>query len=187
MGLRRGRRKKGEALCPAPPYGRPCRRSGRSPPLPYPPHGQKQYNTDSSVPKQVRNQERKEGASLSLDNTYHGCPQNYGKTVKKTRDNCDQPPLQPEIMILEPSSNSYESIAVLATRSNRKLLSIALYDDGSWIVYDPQGFFDASPEAGPHFTWQQGYKTYPAGKYWNQYYRPGLMAEVFKKTYKGLE
>jgi WD40 repeat protein len=67
----------------------------------------------------------------------------------------------------------------LATLVN---LGGARYAQGSdWLIVTPDGLFDGSPAAWKQILWQFGGNTFdvsPAETFFNEFYRPGLFAEV---------
>ena len=60
------------------------------------------------------------------------------------------------------------------------LITLQYLDKENWVVYTPDGYFDATPNAKEFIGWSVGMQTYPAEKYWDQYYRPGLFAKVIE-------
>jgi len=57
---------------------------------------------------------------------------------------------------------------------------MVVYNNGEWVIYSPDGYFDASPGAKSKIKWKVGEKTYPAMKFWDKYHRPGLFTKVMQ-------
>jgi hypothetical protein len=57
-------------------------------------------------------------------------------------------------------------------------------DQKDWVVFTPDGLFDASPgaEESLHFVVNTDavYKTYPLGQFKERYYRRGLLQEILR-------
>jgi hypothetical protein len=57
-------------------------------------------------------------------------------------------------------------------------------DQKGWVVFTPDGLFDASPgtEESLHFVVNTDgvYKTYPLGQFKERYYRRGLLQEILR-------
>jgi WD40 repeat protein/uncharacterized caspase-like protein len=69
------------------------------------------------------------------------------------------------------------------TATGEHLLTlISLDDGGEWMVVTPEGLFDGTPQAWNQILWRYNQDTFnvaPVEWFFNEYYYPGLLSEVF--------
>ncbi len=69
------------------------------------------------------------------------------------------------------------------TSTGEHLLTlISLDDGGEWMVVTPQGLFDGTPASWNQILWRYDQDTFnvaPIEVYFNEYYHPGLLADIF--------
>ena len=69
------------------------------------------------------------------------------------------------------------------TNTGEHLLTlISLDDGGEWMVVTPQGLFDGTPVTWNQILWRYNQETFnvaPIEWFFNEYYYPGLLAEIF--------
>jgi WD40 repeat protein len=65
--------------------------------------------------------------------------------------------------------------------TGRLLVTFVPFIDGSWVTYTPEGFFDGSPSGWKHISWRINNQLYPLELYLNEFYQPGLMADILKQ------
>jgi WD40 repeat protein/uncharacterized caspase-like protein len=69
------------------------------------------------------------------------------------------------------------------TATGEHILSLVSLDDGAeWIVVTPQGLFDGTPVSWNQILWRYNQDTFnvaPIEWFFNEFYYPGLLAEVF--------
>ena len=69
-----------------------------------------------------------------------------------------------------------------AATGEHLLTLISLDDGGEWMVVTPQGLFDGTPVSWNQILWRYNQDTFnvaPIEWYFNEFYCPGLLAEVF--------
>jgi WD40 repeat protein/uncharacterized caspase-like protein len=62
------------------------------------------------------------------------------------------------------------------------LTLISLDDGGEWMVVTPEGLFDGTPQSWNQILWRYNQDTFnvaPVDWFFNEYYYPGLLSEVF--------
>ncbi len=68
---------------------------------------------------------------------------------------------------------------VYSAATGEPLADVIGFGDGSWVVVTPEGFFDGPPAAWNQIAWRfAGNKIAPVEIFFNEFYRPGLLAEV---------
>ena len=69
------------------------------------------------------------------------------------------------------------------TNTGEHLLTlISLDDGGEWMVVTPEGLFDGTPQSWNQILWRYNQDTFnvaPVEWFFNEYYYPGLLSEVF--------
>jgi hypothetical protein len=61
---------------------------------------------------------------------------------------------------------------------SHELASIDFFPDGSWVVTEPDGRFDASELESPHLHWVDHDEVQPLSRHAKEFHRPGLLAEI---------
>lgn len=61
---------------------------------------------------------------------------------------------------------------------SREIASIHFFPDGSWVVVDPGGRFDASDPEIPHLHWVDHDEVQPLSRPGQEFHRPDLLAEI---------
>lgn len=67
-------------------------------------------------------------------------------------------------------------------KTGKLLGSLVAFDQSDWAVVTPDGLFDGSPSAWKLLSWRlddNTFKTVPAEAFFNEFYRPGLLADIF--------
>ena len=64
--------------------------------------------------------------------------------------------------------------------SCRLLCTLALMYKEDWVVYTPEGYFDATEGGKKYVSWTVGMKNYSFEQFWDEYYRPGLFSQVIR-------
>ncbi|HEX6622576.1 MAG TPA: caspase family protein, partial [Pyrinomonadaceae bacterium] len=68
---------------------------------------------------------------------------------------------------------------VYSAATGEVLADVIGFGDGSWVVVTPEGFFDGPPAAWNQIAWRfAGNRIAPVEIFFNEFYRPGLLAEV---------
>ncbi|HMG75749.1 MAG TPA: caspase family protein [Pyrinomonadaceae bacterium] len=68
------------------------------------------------------------------------------------------------------------------TNTGEHLLTLISLDDGEWMVVTPEGLFDGTPASWNQILWRYNQDTFnvaPIEWFFNEYYYPGLLADVF--------
>ncbi|RMH16177.1 MAG: hypothetical protein D6698_10060, partial [Gammaproteobacteria bacterium] len=77
--------------------------------------------------------------------------------------------------IISGSIDSTTRLWDLAT--GKEILRMVNFNDGEWIAITPEGFFEASsPKAAQHLNVRLGNRVYGIDQFYNQFYRPDLVA-----------
>ncbi len=64
---------------------------------------------------------------------------------------------------------------------NRSLLcTIVPLLEEEWVIYSPDGFFDASENSQKYLGWTINAENSYSDDYWDRYFRPGLLAEIIQ-------
>ncbi len=60
------------------------------------------------------------------------------------------------------------------------LLTVASFQDGNWIGYTPEGYYQASNEAVfSRMSWRVGLKIYDFERFFERYFKPDLIRQIF--------
>jgi len=51
-------------------------------------------------------------------------------------------------------------------------------NDGNWIVFTPDGYFDCSPGGAKHIVWRAGIELYTGDRFFRDFYRPRLLKMI---------
>ena len=74
------------------------------------------------------------------------------------------------------------TIGIWDAATGKFLASLLALDDQDWVVVTPDGLFDGSPAAWNQILWRfspQLYDVAPVEIFFNEYYSPGLLSELF--------
>jgi len=63
-------------------------------------------------------------------------------------------------------------------KDGNELLSLSSYEDNEWITISKEGSFDSSEESKKNINFVKGIKVYDLDQFFEDFYRPGLLAEV---------
>jgi WD40 repeat protein/uncharacterized caspase-like protein len=81
------------------------------------------------------------------------------------------------------------TIKVWSPNSTQPLCTLVSFNDGGdWLVISPDGLFDGSPEAWKSILWRFAGNTFdvaPVEAFFNEYYYPGLLADVLANKRPG--
>ncbi len=88
----------------------------------------------------------------------------------------------PDSKLLASTSDDGATLLWDTTTGERLLTLISLDDGGEWMVVTPQGLFDGTPASWNQILWRYNQDTFnvaPIESYFNEFYYPGLLAEIF--------
>jgi ankyrin repeat protein/WD40 repeat protein len=60
--------------------------------------------------------------------------------------------------------------------TGKLLLTLVAFNDGNWIAYTPDGYYNCSEGATKYITWRMGKKVYEETEYKAQYFKPEMIA-----------
>jgi WD40 repeat protein len=66
---------------------------------------------------------------------------------------------------------------IWSVSSGKLLLTLAAFNDGNWIAYTPDGYYNCSDGAAQYITWRAGKMVYDEARYKAQYFKPEIIAE----------
>lgn len=96
--------------------------------------------------------------------------------------NIDSIDFSPDASLLASSSDDGGTFLWDANTGEHLLTLISLDDGGEWMVVTPQGLFDGTPASWNQILWRYNQDTFnvaPIEWFFNEFYYPGLLAEVF--------
>ena len=88
----------------------------------------------------------------------------------------------PDNRLLASASEDGSTFLWDANTGDHILTLISLDDGGEWMVVTPQGLFDGTPLTWNQILWRYNQETYnvaPIEWFFNEFYYPGLLADVF--------
>lgn len=75
-------------------------------------------------------------------------------------------------------SGSTKTMKYWEVNTGKLLCTLVLLDKDDWVVYTPEGHFDASPNGKKYIGWTVGMKNYGFEQFSDEFYRPGLFSLV---------
>jgi uncharacterized caspase-like protein len=124
-------------------------------------------------------------ASSSTDNTiriWDVAARRELRTLVGHTANIDSIDFSPDASLLASSSDDGGTFLWDANTGEHLLTLISLDDGGEWMVVTPQGLFDGTPASWNQILWRYNQDTFnvaPIEWFFNEFYYPGLLAEVF--------
>lgn len=88
----------------------------------------------------------------------------------------------PDGKLLASASDDGSTFLWDTTTGEHLLTLISLDDGGEWMVVTPEGLFDGTPQSWNQILWRYNQDTFnvaPVEWFFNEYYYPGLLSEVF--------
>lgn len=88
----------------------------------------------------------------------------------------------PDGKLLASASDDGSTFLWDANTGEHLLTLISLDDGGEWMVVTPEGLFDGTPQSWNQILWRYNQDTFnvaPVEWFFNEYYYPGLLSEVF--------
>lgn len=88
----------------------------------------------------------------------------------------------PDGRLLASASDDGSTFLWDTTTGEHLLTLISLDDGGEWMVVTPEGLFDGTPQSWNQILWRYNQDTFnvaPVEWFFNEYYYPGLLSEVF--------
>ena len=64
---------------------------------------------------------------------------------------------------------------VWSVRTGKLLVTLVAFNDGNWVAYTPDGYYDRSEEASKYITWRIGNKISDEAEYMSRYFKPELV------------
>jgi WD40 repeat protein len=65
---------------------------------------------------------------------------------------------------------------IWSVQTGQLLLTLQTFNDGNWIAYTPEGYYNRSDGASKYITWRVGTEIYDEAKYKNFYLKPEVIA-----------
>ena len=69
---------------------------------------------------------------------------------------------------------------IWSAEDGRLLLTLVVFDDGQWIAYSPQGYYNASREGSKYLAWRVGNTVYELDQFFEKFYTPDLLVRTFQ-------
>ena len=124
-------------------------------------------------------------ASAASDNTikiWDVASQREFKTLTGHTANIESMDFSPDGRFLASASDDGSTFLWDANTGEHLLTLISLDDGGEWMVVTPEGLFDGTPQSWNQILWRYNQDTFnvaPVEWFFNEYYYPGLMSDVF--------
>jgi WD40 repeat protein/uncharacterized caspase-like protein len=124
-------------------------------------------------------------ASAASDNTikiWDVASQRELKTLTGHTANIESMDFSPDGRLLASASDDGSTFLWDANTGEHLLTLISLDDGGEWMVVTPEGLFDGTPQSWNQILWRYNQDTFnvaPVEWFFNEYYYPGLLSEVF--------
>lgn len=77
----------------------------------------------------------------------------------------------------------FKTMGIWDRQTGERLGSLYALQEGEWLVTTPSGLFDGSPRGWRKIAWRApngGLATLPSEAFFNEFYRPGLLAELLE-------
>ena len=104
------------------------------------------------------------------------------RTLTGHTANIESMDFSPDSRLLASASEDGGTFLWDATTGEHLLTLISLDDGAEWMVVTPQGLFDGTPPSWNQILWRYNQDTFnvaPIEWFFNEFYYPGLLAEVF--------
>jgi hypothetical protein len=75
------------------------------------------------------------------------------------------------------------TVGILDRHTGERLGTLYVLQEGEWLLTSPSGWFDGSPRGWGKVAWRDpngGLATLPSEAFFNEFYRPGLLAELLE-------
>lgn len=124
-------------------------------------------------------------ASAATDNTikiWDAGAQRELRTLTGHIANIESMDFSPDGKLLASASDDGSTFLWDTANGEHLLTLISLDDGGEWMVVTPQGLFDGTPQSWNQILWRYNQNTFnvaPVERYFNEYYHPGLLADIF--------
>lgn len=124
-------------------------------------------------------------ASAGTDNTikiWDVATQRELKTLTGHTAGIESMDFSPDGKLLASASDDGSTFLWDANTGEHLLTLISLDDGGEWMVVTPEGLFDGTPQSWNQILWRYKQDTFnvaPVDWFFNEYYYPGLLSEVF--------
>jgi WD40 repeat protein/uncharacterized caspase-like protein len=124
-------------------------------------------------------------ASAGTDNTikiWDVATQRELKTLSGHTSAIESMDFSPDGRFLASASDDGSTFLWDANTGEHLLTLISLDDGGEWMVVTPEGLFDGTPQSWNQILWRYNQDTFnvaPVEWFFNEYYYPGLMSDVF--------
>jgi WD40 repeat protein len=124
-------------------------------------------------------------ASAGTDNTiklWEVGTQRELRTLNGHTANIESMDFSPDGKLLASASDDGSTFLWDTTTGEHLLTLISLDDGGEWMVVTPEGLFDGTPQSWNQILWRYNQDTFnvaPVEWFFNEFYYPGLLAEVF--------
>ena len=124
-------------------------------------------------------------ASAGTDNTikiWDVATQRELKTLTGHIASIESMDFSPDGKLLASASDDGSTFLWDTATGEHLLTLISLDDGGEWMVVTPEGLFDGTPQAWNQILWRYNQDTFnvaPVEWFFNEYYYPGLLSEVF--------
>ncbi|HEX3086433.1 MAG TPA: WD40 repeat domain-containing protein, partial [Pyrinomonadaceae bacterium] len=124
-------------------------------------------------------------ASAGTDNTikiWDVATQRELRTLTGHTAGIESMDFSPDGKLLASASDDGSTFLWDANTGEHLLTLISLDDGGEWMVVTPEGLFDGTPQSWNQILWRYKQDTFnvaPVDWFFNEYYYPGLLSEVF--------
>lgn len=124
-------------------------------------------------------------ASAGTDNTikiWDVATQRELKTLTGHTAGIESMDFSPDGKLLASASDDGSTFLWDANTGEHLLTLISLDDGGEWMVVTPEGLFDGTPQSWNQILWRYNQDTFnvaPVEWFFNEYYYPGLLSDVF--------
>ena len=124
-------------------------------------------------------------ASAASDNTikiWDVSSQRELRTLTGHTANIESMDFSPDGKLLASASDDGSTFLWDVNTGEHLLTLISLDDGGEWMVVTPEGLFDGTPQSWNQILWRYNQDTFnvaPVEWFFNEFYYPGLLAEVF--------
>src|SRR6185503_11315617 len=133
----------------------------------------------------VFSRDAKLSASAGTDNTikiWDVATQRELKTLTGHIASIESIDFSPDGKLLASASEDGSTFLWDTATGEHLLTLISLDDGGEWMVVTPEGLFDGTPQSWNQILWRYNQDTFnvaPVDWFFNEYYYPGLLSEVF--------
>lgn len=75
------------------------------------------------------------------------------------------------------SSGGDNQAKIWSVKTGELLLTLQTFNDGNWVAYTPDGYYNCSTEGTKYITWRTGRKISTESAYKAQFFKPEILAE----------